>query len=1035
MGQTADTSASKINITSDTYIDAGNKGTNYDGDVLSIEEDGGGTEERVALLSFPIADPGTLGIPTNSILRGVTINVSRTTSGPSACIGQMCFLNSSFTENQANWYGPDDASNTAVMWEPAFDGASESSVKPGPLKGLPIESFNVPNAATLALDITKDMIVTQGLDFGSVVNVGMWALGGGPISFEDDSNSDSSGDVPKYYITYEIPTPSSPSISIKPNSDGVTGTITIDEDTDSEDLQLYSICWHSTDTTPDHGDNVTDFTDTGKTTFDTSTLTGSALGTEDTSYYFRLYAEDSVNTNDNGGASNVIHVRRPKVTLSTSSVISPSSLAIGEETSLTVVADAVTEAEYGGKFSSVLVNWDSGASDTDADYSEYFFDQATAPALTTAGNLTITHRYDSDGSKAIKVRVRDPNGWLSDKATLATGATVAEADPIARIASSKGKVLSSKFADLNNMLTISGAQSRAIGSDREIQNYLFTCSTGETSTFVTMGAFDNNNEVFDTCSKRVALRQLDDDNMNTSGAGMRLKLYGLASFTAGGTAIKDSHNSFAYYKYVSELLMPIDGTGATVVFKEGSSGGDGNDPGHFTYNYFKSVEAAVVTDNDASDSDGSRYVLTAYAGDFDESATATDITSHSSGVLLAEDLDNSEQMIDVDDVEPFRVGDVIKINNECMKVLNRDSGPNRLYVIRGYLFSTKATHDDDDVVKILDPYIVNKEIRYASDITTGNYHSRYRWGGFAWMLGEGGTAIDFLVHDGSAAGAGNTIVLQDIAAGSSSQDDLCWFNNGFFEDDIIMVGNTSDNGSYATPKFFKLAGFESSGSGNFDLAYVYGSDVDSYITAGVATDANEDADIVRIVNNPNRTVAIYHATLDDEVTFELRTIDNDASSFLGNHDGDFVTVNMAQPNILGLITATDYDTLTAENTLTSSDIAILNVDKRRLGGVTASMPLGNRKYPIGVIRTKMGLPTIDIRLRILSSTGLRKIRSLIEGDTYDYVFIDNSQIDSPGTVDVTYRLKFKDGMLNRTPELGSEYIAQLNFVIVGEDVT
>ena len=139
MGQTADTSASKINITSDTYIDAGNKGTNYDGDVLSIEEDGGGTEERVALLSFPIADPGTLGIPTNSILRGVTINVSRTTSGPSACIGQMCFLNSSFTENQANWYGPDDASNTAVMWEPAFDGASESSVKPGPLKGLPIE--------------------------------------------------------------------------------------------------------------------------------------------------------------------------------------------------------------------------------------------------------------------------------------------------------------------------------------------------------------------------------------------------------------------------------------------------------------------------------------------------------------------------------------------------------------------------------------------------------------------------------------------------------------------------------------------------------------------------------------------------------------------------------------------------------------------------------------------------------------------------------------------------------------------------------
>ena len=238
---------------------------------------------------------------------------------------------------------------------------------------------------------------------------------------------------------------------------------------------MYSICWDSTDATPDHNDNVTDFTDTGKSTFDTSTLTGSALATEDTSYYFRLFAEDSVNTNDNGGASNIIHIRRPKVTLSTSSVISPTTLAIGQETTLTVIADAVSEAEYGGKFSSVLVNWDAGTSDTDADYSEYFFDQATAPALTTVSNIVITHRYSADtggSANTIKVRVRDPNGFLSDKGTLATGATVGVANPIARITTSKKKVLSSKFADLNNILTISANQSRAIGSNKKLQNYL-----------------------------------------------------------------------------------------------------------------------------------------------------------------------------------------------------------------------------------------------------------------------------------------------------------------------------------------------------------------------------------------------------------------------------------------------------------------------------------------------------------------------------------------------------------------------------------
>lgn len=1015
MGQTADTSAAKINISSTTKVDEANKADNEDGDDLKIDPTA--SNEEVSLLSFQIADIQTLGIPSNSILRKIHVVIYRKTAGPAAAYPQLCLLNQGFTENQANWYGPEGGS--AVLWEPAFDNASESTVNPGPLKGKPCDSATTtaPGSSTLVID--DNIVAEERFTFGSVINCGLWALGGNAAEFEDDS---SGSNQPQYYVTYEIPTPSSPSISIKPNSDGVTATITIDKDTDSEDLQLYSICWDSTDTAPDHDDNVTDFTDTGKSTFDTSTLTGSALATEDTSYYFRLFAEDSVNTNDNGGASNVIHVRRPKVTLSTSSVIAPESLTIGEETSLTVVADAVTEAEYGGKFSSVLVNWDAGTSDTDADYSEYFFDQATAPALTTSGNLTITHKYSSDGSKVIKVRVRDPNGFLSDKATLATGATVAEANPVARITTSKKKVLSSKFADLNNLLTISANQSRAIGSNKKLQNYLFTCKAGRADTIVTMGAFDNDNEVFDTNSKKVALRQLDDNNMGS----LRIKLYGLASFNASGVPISDADNAFAYYQYTSEKVRAIDGTAAAVVFKQGSPVGDAGVAGNNSYNYFKSIEAAIVTDVDSDDLNGARYILT---------AAEDDVTTHLSGVQTAESVDNSEMMIDVDDVEAFKVGDVIKITNELMKVLNRDSTNNRLYVLRGYRFTTKATHGDNVDISIVDPWIINKEIRYVSELTTQDYHRRYRWGGFARMLGEGSDGISFLVHDGTGVGTGNTILLEDIAAASSSQNDLCWFNNGFFEDDIIMVGNTSHNGSYASPKFFKLAAFESSGSGDFDKAYVYGTDVDSYITAGVATDADEDADIVRIANNPNRSVAIYNPTYDDEVMFESRVIDSDATSFLVNTDVAHTTIHMAQPNVLDIVTITDYDTGTLENTLTSSDVAILDISKARRGGVVAQMPLGSRKYPLAVTRSKVGLPTLVVRLRILSTTGLRKIRSLIEGDTYDYVFIDSNQIDSPGTVDVTYKLKFTEGSLDRTPSMASEYEANLNFVIVGEGVS
>ena len=57
-----------------------------------------------------------------------------------------------------------------------------------------------------------------------------------------------------------------------------------------------------------------------------------------------------------------------------------------------------------------------------------------------------------------------------------------------------------------------------------------------------------------------------------------------------------------------------------------------------------------------------------------------------------------------------------------------------------------------------------------------------------------------------------------------------------------------------------------------------------------------------------------------------------------------------------------------------------------------------------------------------------------KGDTYDYVFIDSNQIDSPGTKEVTYRMKLSNGSLNKTPDLGNDYLATLEFVIVGEDV-
>ena len=1064
MGQTATTSGNKQDIPHTTWVDENAKGDNNNNTDLKAAVGLAG-EEEVALLSFNVADPETLGIPSNAILNKIHIVLRRYVGYSGSAVTNMYFLNSDFTENQANWYGPDDETNSTVLWEPAFAGDSESSVNPGLLRGLYIDSKTTSGDETVTFEISNALVLKQSLTFGSTVNIGLWADPSAGTSngaqFQDDSYSHVSNDYqPQYYVTYELPTPSPPKISIAPNADGVNGTVTIEEASDSPALTEYSLCWadNISGGSPKHTDFVTTTTDIGVKTFDTDQMSGTPMEHDDTTYYFRLFAEDSANTDGNGGASNIVLAIRPEVA-SSGTAISPSSLTIGEETTLTVVAETIAAHKYGGKFSSVLVNWDSGASDTAADYVEYKFADNTAPALTTASNLTITHKYHKNagtgnsGTFAIKVKVKDPEGWISDAHSVGN-ATITSSDPIAHINANKGKVMNAKFVDKNNMLTISAAQSRAVGSDREIQNYLFTCHAGNADTIVTMGAYDNNNEVFDTGSKRVALKKTSQEAVGDT----RLKVFGLASFDNAGDPISDHHADFAYYKYTSELVKPPNGGGDVML--QGTTAGAADTVGHYSYNYFKSVEGTIFVAADAQDVSGDRYVLTAYDGDW---------TTKLSGVLLTEDIDiNTELMLGVDNVEVFKAGDVIKIGGEYMKIVKRDVANSKLYVCRGletssgsthnyaYLgngdsssVSKTAAHSDNDPISILDPFIINRDLRYRTKTDVTDRARRYRWGGFAAVKGSG-LSVNGLIgtaYDGSGDGVGDTLLISRsvaLGSGSSVSDGsltLGWYRNGFLEDDIISIEGTNGNlGSTSARKQYKIAAIRDSSDDSTVLVYgdimIYGSDVDDYLTTSIHG-SNMNGSVVRVVTNPTRTVAIYSpSVVPDEVVFEAFVYDQtyDGTDTKYRNDTAFTTVTSTIPNVLDLLTTTDYDTDSSTNRLTSTDIVILNTNKRRSGGLSATMPLGGDKYPVNVIRNKIGLPTLSVNLRVISTTGLRRIRSLIEGDTYDYVFIDSNQIDSPGTKEVTYRMKLSNGSLNKSPDLGNDYLATLEFVIVGEDV-
>jgi hypothetical protein len=600
---------------------------------------------------------------------------------------------------------------------------------------------------------------------------------------------------------------------------------------------------------------------------------------------------------------------------------------------------------------------------------------------------------------------------------------VAEADPICKVTASKSKFLAAKYADYNTGLIVSAAQSKAIGSNRKIQNYLFTCSAAKATTLVTLNAFNNNNDVFDDSSKRVAVRALTD--LDVSAA--RLKVTGLASFASDGTPIIDTDSTFTNYKMMSETIGPPDAIMTEGTTDGTASGGDAYNSGNYTYNFFKTVESAVFTTTDAEDTEGVRYILTAFTGDWSANSTGATITEADSG---------SELVLDVSQASIFKSGDVVRIDSEYMKVTASDTANNRLQITRQYLGTGGNSGDSSgEVIYLANPIVINSDLRFGSAPTDADFHDRYRWGGYARILGNAasGDGIDFEPLATGTETATNTIILNDIVTASSSYGDACWYENGFFDDDIIMVGNTTDNGTYATPKFYKLASFTTGGSSDYETAIIHGSshDLPSWIATTTANEDDEAADIVRIISNPSRNIAaINTANEQDVITFEARVIDNDGTSFIVNTDLDTTSSVMVQPEALDLNTVATYRTH-----LTTSDIAILRADMTRDGGLATVMPLGERKYPVGLTRTTMGLPTMGTEIRVLSQTGYKSLLSLIEGDTYDYTFMDSTQVDTPTSAYVTFRMKYVSGNLRKSPDIANEYLATLNFVIVGEAVT
>tara|TARA_Y100000593_G_scaffold93828_1_gene190201 strand:- start:1109 stop:3883 length:2775 start_codon:yes stop_codon:yes gene_type:complete len=117
-------------------------------------------------------------------------------------------------------------------------------------------------------------------------------------------------------------------------------------------------------------------------------------------------------------------------------------------------------------------------------------------------------------------------------------------------------------------------------------------------------------------------------------------------------------------------------------------------------------------------------------------------------------------------------------------------------------------------------------------------------------------------------------------------------------------------------------------------------------------------------------------------------------------------------------------------------IAILNTTLARSGGLSPVMTAGDRRYPLGLSRTKLGLPTLTMNVRVMSNEGLRNMWSLVEGDRFAWVTLKKNLIDAPDPLVPyrTLRLKPTAASLSKTPTDNKDYTASLTFVVMGEDI-
>ena len=1032
-----------------THVASGSPESNYNQQEVEIDSDpassgtGGGT--KACLLQFTIPTREALASSANVSAREyisqIKLNFTITNTGNTVewyRIGSS-YENIAFDKVNYNTFNQMGQLTANKKWDLAHfmgtpsDGSSTgtqhliSTSTTSPVEGDVMANL-VPNATTAkTATIPISKVLEAGYDFGSKVTLIGYATDNDIVAFQNDGASGS----PTYSIVTFVQRPLPAKLSMAAASNSTKGTLTVTLPSDDTINEYYYVTGSSAELAA-----------SGTKRYSTNTLGIKTISTDELStsfaqganFFVRVFTENAEFITTNATAGEEIVLFRPAINaaviytdsaLSSAIANTKENVTLGQKVYLKVTNSAVGTASTGNKYTKLRVNWDSGASDNDEDYSTYDMVDL-APVLHNGSNTVVSHRYHSAGAKVVKVQVEDENGFGSDKTALTGYAVdVKVGFPKAIISPSSTKITQAKYGDRTTAVTLSGQQSLTSGSDKLIDSYGWGYSAALATTIVTANALENDNSVFDDGSKRVkigALSYVDNDDTV-------FKIFGLAAFTSAGVGVSDTDTTnFDHYAYTSATASPLafdinarPNIGAAAVDSAGNAVS------------FKEIECVVCTTKAPYENneifDCARYILVCDENDTGGAGNTPINTNlfYDSNVAASRpvtgDTQNENPLSATDETitratsTNSDASDIIRIGSEDMFV-HYETG-NDILVHRGYNGTTATAHAQ------------------GADILEYRTANRYKWGGYAKVRGAN---IDFTASKIVIAGSIDTL--------NSSNSANCWIANNFYVGDIVKVATgASANGTYAAPKYYKIASFTRDGD-NYDDINIetdpsnLTADERSYVSTSMTGDTDETVvEVLRYdsTKKPSITAAVYNTGgYDDTVTFYMSVFDNtttrwnaadksattDSYSFNYHWAEDSTEVRAISPRTLDLDTLAD-----------ARNIAIEKVSLTRSGGLSAQMPLGIRRYPIGVTRTKLGVPKVAIQAKALDQTGYRALFSLVEGNRYDYVFLDSKKLDSPTTSYRTLRMRLESGNITKDTVDPNVYLANLSFVILGEDVS